>query len=119
MEENELVHLWLFVDKDGTEYMSNIKPTRTKWYVENKIPDFKTRLHPEGLLEFARKLEATSKTIDDWYNCIRDSDYGTFNTGDDLCLEDVVQLPKGFILQHIGKQMTYDDEPIEYTLTTK
>ena len=32
---------------------------------------------------------------------------------------ELVQLPKGFILQHIGKQMTYDDDPIEYTLTTK
>ena len=61
MKENKLVHLWLFVDKDGTEYMSNTKPTRTKWYVENKVPDIKTRLYLEGLLAFARKLEVTSK----------------------------------------------------------
>ena len=48
MEENELVHLWLFVDKDGTEYMSNTKPTRTKWYVENKVPDIKRVRIPKG-----------------------------------------------------------------------
>lgn len=113
MEENiKHTNLWLFVDRDKTEYMSNDKPHRTIEYIERINKTLRKRNGKSVYVEALKRYNSNPQ-FDGWYNCISDSDYGTFDTGDDLSL-DALELPRGFIKHHTGKVMTFDDEPIEY-----
>lgn len=105
--------IYLFVNKDGTEMMSNDRPQRITDYIRQHIPEtpvLKTCLSRQQALAIACKME------DGWYISIEDSDYGRFN-GTDLNLwDDVIELPDGFIKHLTGQELTFYNDPIEFTL---
>lgn len=105
--------LFLFVNKDGTEMMSNIRPQRVSDWINEHIPEemkWKSCMSRQVALKYAEMK------CDTWYTSVSDSDYGTFNGTDLYLWDDIVELPDGFIEHLTGKKLTVDDEPIEYTL---
>lgn len=114
MEDINIKHtnLWLFVDRDKTEYMSNVKPHRTIEFIERINKTLRKRNGKSIYVEAVKRYNS-QPSLSGWYNSITGSDYGTYDTGDDLDL-DALELPRGFIKHHAGKDMTFDDDPIEY-----
>ena len=107
------VKLWLFVNKDGTEMMSNERPGRVVDWINEHVPvdkKYKRCVSREEALAYAEKH------CDTWYTSVSDSDYGTFNGYDLNLWDDIIELPPGFIKHLTGKEMTSADEPIEYIM---
>ena len=107
------VKLYLFVNKDGTEMMSNERPRRIVDYIRENIPEahkLKSCLSRQQALAMAYKME------DGWYTSVEDSDYGRFNGVDLNLWDDVIELPDGFIKNLIGQELTFYNDPFEYTI---
>ena len=98
--------LYFFVMRDGTECCSNIKPRRVLDYIEKYCVERKTRYtKPKSVIYEQHKDDASG-----WYTNLWDSDYGEFQ-GTELCEDDIVYLPDGFIEKVTGKKMCFEDEP--------
>ena len=111
--KNNDVKLWLFVNKDGTEMMSNERPRRIVDWINEHMPVEKKY---KSIMTRAEALAHAEKYCDTWYTSVSDSDYGMFN-GTDLDLwNDIIELPPGFIKHLTGKTITSDDEPIEFIM---
>lgn len=107
------VSIWLFVNKDGTEMMSNSCPRRIIDYIREHIPEVKKL---NSMLDCQEALAIACRMDDGWYTSVSDSDYGRFN-GTDLCLwDDVVELPDGFIWHLTGRELTFYNDPVEFKL---
>ena len=74
---------WVAVNKDGVEFIYEEKPTRSKNYWEQAI--------------IGQEL-----SVDDW----GDEEYRDI-------YDDYVRLPHGSIKKLIGRELTWDDEPVE------
>ena len=93
--------------RNGTECCSNIKPQRVLDYIEKFCVERESRYtHSKSTLLEQHKDDASG-----WYTNIWNSDYGEFQ-GTELCEDDIVYLPDGFIEKITGKKMCFDDEPL-------
>ena len=109
-----VIPLYLFVDRDRQEMMSNSEPYRALDFIETEtpetVPDSCRFTRPRGY--FIDRYDEGHYGI--WYTDQNWSDYGEFN-GTDLSL-DSVYLPKGFIKHLTGKEITENDKPICWLL---
>lgn len=89
---------WLVVDKNGTEKIFNLKPNRGQ-----NQPDIDKSI--------------AEKELDDdiWYSTCYDVDKDGYLLFDpDLDCTTGVELPKGTIKTLIGRELTWEDEPVRY-----
>ena len=108
----EGIELWFFVDETGTECASNTKPRRIINYINEHIL--------EDVSEWSRFTKPRSYFLDlhekgmlsEWYTHVWSQDGGMYN-GTDLDCE-YTELPKGFIKQVMGVDLTVKDEPLRY-----
>lgn len=106
--------LYLFVDRDGTEWISDICPSNVLTYIKNRFVS-KPQNNDGNFARYSLEyfLDMWEKRLcDDWYTYLRDSDYGKF-AGDDMEL-DATELPKGFIKFLIDRDLTYEDGVFAY-----
>lgn len=89
---------WLVVDKDGTERIFNFKPSR-------------------GYKHLPIDRSIAEKELDDdiWYStCCNVDEDGYLLFDSDLDCTVGVDLPKGTIKTLIGRNLTWEDEPVRY-----
>ena len=105
------VTAYLFVDKNGDEWISNDKPKRGIEHIKRYAPE-----NENSYCRFSRSNAlisyAESKIENGWYTSISDSDYGDYVPGEYFNF-DATQLPAGTIEKLIGKQLSFFDEPIK------
>lgn len=106
-------YLWLFVDKNGQEMATNLRPVKTYDYImRNTKEGSQLRKDWLNLLETNTRSNRFYTNI--WYNDVEEDFEGFWYDGTMLVLKDTINLPKGFIKFLTGKEISYEDEPIRF-----
>ena len=101
--------IYLFVGRDGTEYVSNEEPKRAVPYIIAHAPEQAGKFTRSR--EYALQSYYKSDTETGWFTSISSCDYGSYVPGEDFWF-DAVELPHGTIKKLTGRDIGFWDEPI-------
>lgn len=95
---NEEILYYIGVDRKGNEYISDYGIYRTIDFINTF----------DGKYLDMYKREFDNFEVYDFYSRIEDCDYGHYR-GDDLLIDDIMELPKGSIYALTGMELTYEE----------
>ena len=112
-ESTDDIFIWLAVDSNGNERMTTLKNGFQRfspklWHSKNSLdPEIRKKSFDEQ--NKICSYDDTQMKDDHWVEIPEDSDMSKWGAYPHWCY-----LPKGTIKKLIGRELTWDDEPVKY-----